>query len=304
MSLPSAEIKSAANLIKNAQALLVCTGAGMGVASNFGTFRGKSAGIWPPAAKYSLEFPELSDPEWFDKKSDASDPLEDAGLGYAFWQFRYKTYTGSPPHEGYRVISDWIKDKALKNPAFGGGFSFTSNIDGAWIAAGLREDQVWECHGSVRHMQCTKCESEIRDSNPAEWNMEVDPETHCAKPPFPQCTSCGERARPNVLMFGDWGFLENRERKQSANYRRWNKQLEKQANVTVVEIGAGVAIPTVRRFSEDFFRQNPSTASIIRINPEHPEFPADLKNKHGDRLIRFTDDSLICLKQIDELLKK
>jgi hypothetical protein len=42
-----------AKAIFEADALLYTTGAGMGVASGLGTFRGVNAGVWPPLVKHS-----------------------------------------------------------------------------------------------------------------------------------------------------------------------------------------------------------------------------------------------------------
>jgi len=59
-------IEAAAALIRECDALLVCTGAGMGVDSGLGTLRGKNAGVGPPLLKRGLDFSEVSDPQWFD----------------------------------------------------------------------------------------------------------------------------------------------------------------------------------------------------------------------------------------------
>ena len=74
------DIAQAAKLIKEANALLINTGAGMGVSSGLGTFRGKNAGVWPPLVKLGLDFSDMSNPSRFKK---------DARLAWSFWNFRY-----------------------------------------------------------------------------------------------------------------------------------------------------------------------------------------------------------------------
>lgn len=57
ISIDASKLAAAARLIADADALLICTGAGMGVASGYGTFRGASAGVWPPLLKYQPAIP-------------------------------------------------------------------------------------------------------------------------------------------------------------------------------------------------------------------------------------------------------
>ncbi|VCS85211.1 silent information regulator protein Sir2 [Burkholderia pseudomallei] len=79
---------------------------------------------------------------------------------------------------------------------------------------------------------------------------------------IPRCAHCGGLARPNILMFGDNEWLEDRTERQMERMRRWNTLAER---LVVVEIGAGMALPTVRRFSE---RHAPR---LIRINTREPQ---------------------------------
>jgi hypothetical protein len=65
-------------------------------------------------------------------------------------------------------------------------------------------------------------------------------------------------------MFGDWNWIETLYEHQQARLERW---LASVANPVVIEVGAGVAIPTVRRFGEQFADR------LIRINPTRPEIP-------------------------------
>lgn len=51
--------KKKKQLIKESDAMLICTGAGMGVGSKLGTFRGPNAGVWPPLQKLGIDFTEM-----------------------------------------------------------------------------------------------------------------------------------------------------------------------------------------------------------------------------------------------------
>lgn len=64
--------------------------------------------------------------------------------------------------------------------------------------------------------------------------------------PLPRCPQCGGLARPNVMMFGDGGWVETRAQRQSMRLEMWLGSVQRPL---VIELGAGTAIPTVRHFS-------------------------------------------------------
>jgi hypothetical protein len=66
-------------------------------------------------------------------------------------------------------------------------------------------------------------------------------------------------------MFGDWNWIDTHSARQEQRLAAWLHDVE---NLVIVELGAGCALPTVRRFSE---RNGPR---VIRINPrEHAIAP-------------------------------
>jgi NAD-dependent SIR2 family protein deacetylase len=100
--------------------------------------------------------------------------------------------------------------------------------------------------------------------------IDVAEETMRAAPPHPRCPSCGQIARPNILMFSDMGWISDRTDMQGDRYQRWLSSLGS-ARIAIVECGAGSAIPTVRFESERLSRR--SGATLIRINLREPEAP-------------------------------
>merc|ERR1719310_2375533 len=62
-----ASLQCAAQALRKADALLICTGAGMGVDSGLGTFRGRNAGVWAPLRALQMDFSEMSCPSWFEE---------------------------------------------------------------------------------------------------------------------------------------------------------------------------------------------------------------------------------------------
>lgn len=239
----------AAELISSAKGLLICAGAGMGVDSGLPDFRGDE-GFWrayPHYARLGLSFVELADPEHF-----AADPE----LAWGFYGHRLQLYRETTPHEGFQLLREWGEAK----PA--GAHVFTSNVDGQFQRAGFAE--VAEVHGSIHHLQCLAgCGNDIWSADGVEVN--VDSETMRARPPLPTCPRCGALARPNILMFGDLDWVPHRTRRQLDSLRNWRRD---NTDIAVVELGAGSAVPTVRRQSE---LVSAASGTLIRINPREPE---------------------------------
>ena len=91
---------------------------------------------------------------------------------------------------------------------------FASNVDGQFQKAGFSEAQIPECHGSVHHLQCiNQCTSTVRKADGFE--PEVDDESCCLLNQLPLFSHCGGLARPNVLMFNEWNWVELRAQSQA-----------------------------------------------------------------------------------------
>jgi NAD-dependent SIR2 family protein deacetylase len=247
-----AKIEGAARAVREADALLVAAGAGMGVDSGLPDFRG-TEGFWkayPPFAKLGLRFEQLANPQWFDR---------DPHLAWGFYGHRLNLYRRTVPHRGYELLLRWGKAK----PA--GCFVFTSNVDGQFQRAGFDVDRVFECHGSIHHLQCPRpCSGDVWPGDRVE--VTVDEATMRATDVLPQCPHCHGVARPNILMFGDARWLESRAELQFEAYRNWLKGV-REARLAVVECGAGTAVPSVRNECE---RVTQTDGVLIRINVREP----------------------------------
>jgi NAD-dependent SIR2 family protein deacetylase len=236
----------AAELLNGAGALPICAGAGMGVDSGLPDFRG-GEGFWrayPPYARLGLRFEELADPRHF---------ADDPELAWGFYGHRLSLYRKTVPHDGFRLL--------LGFGPLGGTRVFTSNVDGQFQRAGF--SHVAEAHGSIHHLQCLNgCSDDIW---PADVEVAIDEETMRAVPPLPSCPRCGGLARPNILMFGDFSWVPDRSQAQLDELTAWRRTAR---DLVVVELGAGQAVPTVRRYSE---LASAASGALIRINPREPE---------------------------------
>jgi NAD-dependent SIR2 family protein deacetylase len=242
-------------IINEAEAILITAGAGMGVDSGLPDFRGNE-GFWnayPIAKKLNLGFQDLANPIWF-----TTNPF----LAWAFYGHRYNLYKNTIPHDGFRMLLDLVKEK---NDNY---FIFTSNVDGQFQKAGFDENKIVECHGSISHFQCINdCKKDIWKSDIE--NIDVNMEEFLATD-IPLCPKCGDIARPNILMFGDWKWNAKRTLNQETKYVKWKRE-NKSNKLLVIELGAGTAIPTVRRESENIAKYY--NGNLIRINPR--EFDVD-----------------------------
>ncbi|WP_246440406.1 SIR2 family NAD-dependent protein deacylase [Saccharothrix tamanrassetensis] len=236
-------MERAAELIAGAEAVLVCAGAGMGVDSGLPDFRGDH-GFWqayPPYARLGLRFAELADPVHF---------VEDPSLAWGFYGHRLDLYRTTRPHAGFDVLRSW------------GARVFTSNVDGQFQRAGLAD--VAEVHGSIHRLQCVEpCTDDVWPAD--DLAVTVDPETMRATGPLPSCRNCGGLARPNILMFGDWSWIAGPSQRALDELTAWRRTVR---GLVVLELGAGLAVPTVRRQAE---LASAASGALIRINPREPE---------------------------------
>ena len=252
-------IRKAASVLKDSDAVLIGAGAGMGVDSGLPDFRGKS-GFWkayPPIAKLGISFSGMANPRWF---------KEDPELAWAFYGHRLHLYRRTEPHEGFSLLLALAREKK------GGYFVFTSNVDGHFQKVGFGEERVEECHGSINHLHCVRiCTDSIWDAEKV--TVDVNMDLFKARDPLPVCPRCGGLARPNVLMFGDWSWVPDRTEAQNTRLQRWLNDLVRQdRSLCIIEIGAGLAVPTVRGTCEQLARHLAGT--LIRINPRDHQVPS------------------------------
>jgi NAD-dependent SIR2 family protein deacetylase len=271
------EIKAAAATISHADGLLITAGAGMGVDSGLPDFRGDK-GFWrayPPLERLGVSFVDMANPVWFSR---------DPELAWGFYGHRLNLYRATVPHRGFGILRRWAE--ATES----GAFVFTSNVDGHFQRAGFEPERVIECHGSISHLQCTEpCDRDIWSAG--DLDVEVDDDTFRAVSELPTCPSCGELARPNVLMFGDWHWVPDRTAQQDRRFSDWLAEAAGE-RMTVIEFGAGSAVPTVRMTSERAASQSGGT--LIRVNPREPQV------QHGH--IGIAANALEALEAIDALL--
>ena len=264
-------IERAALLISDADGLIITAGAGMGVDSGLPDFRGNQ-GFWqayPALANQRIDFMSMANPQSFRKNPN---------LAWGFYGHRLALYRETTPHVGFSIL------KTLGGTLSGGTFVVTSNVDGQFQKAGFSEKGILEIHGSIHSCQCIEpCKDDI-------WSADgltpaIDESICQWLGPLPACPHCQSIARPNILMFGDSAWLENHFLEQETYWRKWRKTVQRPI---VIELCAGVDIPSIRHCSE---RQE---SFLIRINPRDDALS---KGNAGVSISMGAKDALIAIAQ-------
>ena len=257
--------------------LLITAGAGMGVDSGLPDFRGDK-GLWeayPALGRSNLSFAEIANPAWFYKHPR---------LAWGFYGHRLQMYRQVTPHDGFSILRGWAKKLAIPSTVF------TSNVDGQFQRAGFDQNSVYECHGSIHFLQCSRpCSEDIWPAD--EFIPQIDSDQCLLLNEIPTCPRCGEVARPNILMFNDGDWLPNRSDAQEAHLQSW---LQSVNSPLIIELGAGTAIASVRNFGTDVCRQ--WDAKLIRINLREA-------NVANNQSIGLSVGALEGLKHLDALVE-
>ena len=263
-------VEEAAQAVSEASAFLFTAGAGMGVDSGLPDFRGDK-GFWKAyPALHGYPFSSMANPEWFTK---------DPSRAWGFYGHRLNLYRKTVPHVGFSLLQQWSSDRPY--------FIFTSNVDGQFQKAGFADENIYECHGSIhwlQHLNPRIHGNEVWSAQ--DLTVEVDEETIRAHGELPQHN--GDIIRPNILMFGDWLWVDARSEEQAARLKQWLQDTDL-SKLVIIEAGAGTAIPSVRNFSN---RLSNVGGTLIRINPR--------ESMGGD--IPFACGAAQALTAIDEAL--
>jgi len=263
-------ICDAVELIKEADALVITSGAGMGIDSGLPDFRGEN-GFWnayPALGKLGINFVDIANPKAF---------VRQPKLAWGFYGHRLQLYRDTVPHLGFTHLLSLSKQMPF------GARLLTSNVDGQFQKAGFLPEHVAECHGSIHRLQC------LAGCGQLPWDAStfqpiVDTEASLLTSSLPHCPNCNAIARPNILMFGDLDF-------QGQQYIDIQSRLEtwfaRTSRPVVIEIGAGTVIPSARHFGEEL------DCPLIRINP----------SESGVGLHRDISIALGAKEAIEEIMK-
>ena len=163
-----------AELVRNASAITVLTGAGMSAESGIATFRGAQDSLWSRFDPQRLASPQ----GW----------REDRQLVWAWYRWRMALVRCAQPNAGHLALARLAQRKP--------GLSLiTQNVDDLHERAGSRD--AIHLHGELFALRCFAC------GRPGDG---IDlPDNAADTPPLrsepPNCLHCGEKLRPGVVWF-------------------------------------------------------------------------------------------------------
>jgi NAD-dependent deacetylase len=166
------QISRLAELLGNAQRVLVFTGAGISTGSHIPDYRGPD-GVWK--TKTPVLYDEFrTDPE----------------RRKAYWEYKLESFPifrAAKPNRTHLAIVELERLGKV-------GHVVTQNIDGLHAAAGTSREKLIELHGTAAEVECDSCK--LREQ-PERCMHEFE---RTREPPV--CPSCGGFMRPAVIMFG------------------------------------------------------------------------------------------------------
>jgi NAD-dependent deacetylase len=153
-------------LMTGAPRTLVLTGAGVSAESGVPTFRGGgNSAVWKGIP--------------FDVISSAAMMARDLDSVWEWFDYRRDLLAKVKPNPAHSSLAAWQDRFAVT--------LVTQNVDGLHQKAGSRD--VIELHGSIWRARCINCNSRYEISN--------------ATPRPEACIDCGDRLRPDVVLFGE-----------------------------------------------------------------------------------------------------
>lgn len=167
-------IRQATALLRDAERVVVLTGAGISTDSGIPDFRGPQ-GLW-------TKNPEA------EKQATLSYYVADPDVRKRSWQWRLQTASDRfEPNAGHRALVDLEASGRLE-------LLITQNVDGLHLAAGTSRDKLVEIHGTTRDVVCLDCD----DRAP----MAVALDRVRAGEDDPPCRSCGGILKSATISFG------------------------------------------------------------------------------------------------------
>lgn len=277
------KIQQCADVIEEAEAVLIGAGAGLSAA----------AGINYTDKKIFVEL----FPAWVKKGFTMQYEL----MGYTGWsqaeQWGYFTvhlgyvYFGQQKNRLYHTLKGLIDQKDY--------FVMTSNVDDMFHKNGFATDRIYAPQGSYGRLQCTTpCSDALWDTKPFYEKMKdgFDPVEQVIKDPesIPVCPKCG--GTMFIHARADNSFIETVQRKERTRLIQWLNGLGAK-KVVLLELGAGYNTPVVIRFPMEELAMNLPNVSYIRVNLDYSGIPGEIKGQK----FSFKEDIAAFIKNIADL---
>lgn len=278
------QIKDAAEMIRNAEYVLIGAGAGMSTAAG---------------AQYGGKFFEENFAE-FQKKYGKGPYMQDMySAGFypftdeeSYWGYWSKqallggiNLDVTPLH---RLLLESLSDKKI--------FVLSTNADAQFVKAGLSGEKIFCTQGDYFHIQCGKgCHDKTYDAVELFHQMNLA-RIDCRIPSsmVPKCPVCGGpmdmNLRKDNFFVQDATWYEAEERFSDYLSEAINEKL------VLLELGVGFNTPTIIRFPFEKLVREHENISLIRLNLEQAVVPESF----GRRAVGINADMSKSIKDIVE----
>lgn len=264
---------AAAEMIKNADAVLIGAGAGLSTA----------AGLEYGGKRFTENFSEFIEKYGSEYMRDMYSagfypfPTEEAKWGY--WS-KHACINRIEPDALplYRKLYEMVKEKPH--------FVLTTNVDHQFWKAGFENEAVFATQGDYGEIQCERgCHDKTYDAVDMFKQMN-QARKDCLIPAYmvPKCPVCGGSMAMHLRC--DQYFVEDEHWHEAAGrYAAFLKEYSGK-NVVLLELGVGFNTPTIIRFPfEKMMRENQNWR-LIRLNLKEAVVPESF----GDRAVGINED--------------
>ncbi|MDP3815799.1 NAD-dependent deacylase [Pseudomonas sp.] len=220
-------IKRVAEKLKQADRILLITGAGLSADSGLPTYRGLG-GLYNGQTAEGLPI-----------ETALSGPMlqRDPALCWKYLAELGKACLGAQANAGHLAIAELQRKKP-------GCWLLTQNIDGYHRAAGSPPERLIEIHGELAPLYCQSCGA-----------VDAELAEHLSRPLPPRCRQCGGVLRPPVVLFEE--MLP--EQAIGSLYAELRKGFE-----VVLSIGTSASFPYI---VEPLLRTRQAGGFTAEINP-------------------------------------
>ncbi len=263
--LPDEDIRECAELLRQADFVLVAAGAGLSA----------DAGIdYRDRVSFAQRFPALVK-RGIRMKAELigyTDWPPEVEWGYLAMHVNDVRFN-HPPHPVYGDLLELVSPKNY--------FVITSNADGMFVRNGFDSDGIFTPQGDYALMQCLKpCRNVTWATKPVIDRIlpTVDPETQevTDHDVIPRCPYCGGPVFMNVRG-GHW-FIDEPYKEQMERFENWMSSAWA-GRLLIVEFGVGFNTPgVIRRPMERIVLSHPSS-NLVRVNIEYPQAPKEITNR-------------------------
>lgn len=254
------QIKNAAELLEEAESILIGAGAGASAAAgltyggkrftdNFGEFIEKYGSMYM-TDMYAAGFYPF--------------PTQEAKWGY--WSKHSMINRFLPPAlDLYKQLYEIVREKDY--------FVLTTNVDHQFYKAGFKPERIFATQGDYGNIQCEKgCHQKIYDAEDMFRQMD-QARRDCEVPSYmvPKCPVCGGNMTMHLRC--DSYFVEDENWHAAAGrYSDFLRKLEKKKAV-LLELGVGFNTPTIIRFPFEKMINENRSLSLIRLNMDEEAVP-------------------------------